>query len=63
MKKQAVISQAHCVACGCCMNICPLHAISIYKGMYAAVDTGKCVGCGKCAAVCPASIIRIEVYA
>ena len=58
-KKKAKINTNICVACGCCMKVCPLGAISIYKGLFAEVDTNKCVGCGKCAKECPASIIDI----
>ena len=58
-KKKANIDQNICVACGCCMKVCPLGAINIYKGLYAQVDSNKCVGCGKCAKECPASIISI----
>lgn len=35
-------------------------AISVYKGLYAQVDTEKCVGCGKCAKECPASVITMK---
>ncbi len=57
-KKQACISNS-CVACGNCVKYCPLNAISVYKGMYATVDTSKCVGCSKCITNCPAGVIKI----
>lgn len=56
--KKAVISK-ECIACGCCEKICPLNAISVYKGMYAVPDECICVGCGKCVIVCPAAVISI----
>ena len=59
IRKKASILQNECVACGCCVKVCPLGAISIYKGVYAQVDEDKCVGCGKCAVECPASIINL----
>ena len=43
-----------CVACGCCVRVCPKEAIQI-----AWVDQEKCVGCGKCAKVCLAAVIDI----
>lgn len=49
----------NCVACGCCVKVCPLGAISVWKGVMAEVDRDKCVGCGKCAAECPAGTINI----
>ena len=59
-KKYAYIPQAQCVACGSCINACPLNAITIQKGCYAIVSTDKCAGCGKCAKECPASIIELK---
>ena len=61
IRKKASIPQNDCVACGCCEKVCPLEAISIYKGIYAQVDIEKCIGCGKCEKECPASIITVEV--
>lgn len=58
--RKAAVLQDQCVACGCCAKVCPLHAITIYHGIYAAVDAAKCVGCGKCAKECPASVIEIR---
>lgn len=46
-----------CVACGCCVRVCPKEAIQILLGISAQVDPEKCVGCGKCAKVCPAALI------
>ena len=59
-KRKAFVAQADCVACGCCVKVCPMGAIQILKGIMARVDTGKCVGCGKCARECPASVIEIR---
>lgn len=58
MKKIAKISSG-CVACGYCMKVCPMKAVSVPKGIQAEIDESKCVGCGKCAKVCPAQVIRI----
>ena len=60
-KRKAVVNLQDCVACGCCMKICPRNAISIPKGICAEIDSELCVGCGKCAKECPASIITMEV--
>ena len=48
-RRRAVVNQRDCVACGCCMKVCPLSAIQVIKGVAAQVDESKCVGCGKCA--------------
>ena len=58
VKKYAFIPK-DCVACGNCVNECPISAIAIHKGILAVVDKDRCVGCGKCAAVCPAGVISI----
>lgn len=60
-KRKAVVNLQDCVACGCCMKVCPRNAISIPKGICAEIDSELCVGCGKCAKECPASIITLEV--
>lgn len=59
-KRKAFVVQRDCVACGCCMKVCPMGAIEIMKGVAARVDMEKCVGCGKCAKECPASVIEIR---
>lgn len=61
MKKSAKIAfiGRRCVACGCCMQVCPRGAIHIESGTIARIDEEKCVGCGKCAGSCPAAVITI----
>lgn len=56
--KTAIIGK-ECVACGCCVSVCPKKAISIHSGVMARVNSQACVGCGKCAKVCPAAVIDI----
>ena len=60
MKKKAYINTKKCVACGCCLTVCKLGAITIFKGVHATIDAAKCVGCGMCAKACPASIITVQ---
>jgi ferredoxin len=48
-----------CVACGCCVRVCPREAIRIYRGLRALVNAEKCIGCGRCVAACPASVISL----
>lgn len=59
-KRLAAVDTARCVACGCCVKVCPLQAIEIVRGVMAQVRQEKCVGCGKCARECPASVIEIR---
>ncbi len=58
--RKAQVMESLCVACGCCVKVCPMKAVSIYKGIKAVVDQKLCVGCGKCAKECPASVIEIR---
>ena len=60
-KRRAVVSKKECVACGCCIKVCPRAAITVPFGVCAEVDYGLCIGCGKCAKECPASVITLEV--
>ena len=59
-RRKAIVDEAHCVACGCCVKVCPLRSIEIVQGLTARVNEEKCVGCGKCARECPASVIAIR---
>ena len=60
IRRRARVAQEDCVACGCCVKVCPLGAIQVERGLFARVDPGTCVGCGKCARECPASVIEME---
>jgi ferredoxin len=60
MKRKAIVDTSLCVACGCCVKVCPKSAISVPHGVNAVIDETLCVGCGKCAKECPASIISLE---
>ncbi len=62
-KRKAFVDQDDCVACGCCVKVCPFSAIQVERGIMAAVDWEKCVGCGKCARECPASVITVQEVA
>lgn len=59
--RKASVRQSDCVACGCCIKVCPKGAITIPDGVYARINRELCVGCGKCAKECPASVITVEV--
>jgi len=59
-KRKAFVNQTDCVACGCCVKICPLAAIEVHRGLFAQINQDKCVGCGKCAKECPATVIEIR---
>ena len=44
-----------CIACGSCMNECPVDAIS--AGDIFVVNADDCIDCAACAEVCPVDAI------
>lgn len=62
-RRVAAVDEKACVACGCCVKVCPLQAIAVVRGIKAQVDESRCVGCGKCARERPASVIMIREVA
>lgn len=59
-RRRAYVDEAACVACGCCVKVCPMRAVEVFRGIAARIDGGRCVGCGKCARECPASVIELR---
>ena len=59
-QRRAYVARKDCVACGCCVKVCPLQAVRVVKGITAQIEEDKCVGCGRCARECPASVIEIR---
>jgi len=56
--KPSVIAK-NCVACGCCINICPVKAISFVKEK-AVINQQLCVGCSECICACKFDAIYIN---
>jgi UDP-glucose 4-epimerase len=55
---QVTVSDS-CTACGACLSLCYVQAISIENGR---AQIGEdCKGCGRCAAICPNQAIEIHV--
>ena len=59
-KRKAFVEEKDCVACGCCVKVCPKQAVCIFRGIVARIDLEQCIGCGKCVKECPASVIQIR---
>lgn len=47
-----------CIACGTCIDECPVEAIS--EGATYSISTDLCTDCGSCAEVCPVEAITAE---
>lgn len=50
------IREEDCVACGVCVDECPVGAISMNG--HAVIDDRACIRCGKCHDVCPHEAVR-----
>jgi len=51
-----------CLACGLCVNSCPVEAISITtvgQERRLKIDREKCYGCGICVNICPMHILKL----
>ncbi len=57
MKMAHYISE-ECIACGACMQECPVEAIS--EGDIYVIDEDLCIDCGACADVCPVGAPKQE---
>lgn len=47
-----------CIACGTCIDECPVDAIA--EGDIYTIDPELCTDCGSCAEVCPVEAISID---
>ncbi len=54
----AYVINDSCIACGTCINECPVDAIS--EGDIYTIDADACIDCGTCAGVCPTGAIEAE---
>jgi uncharacterized Fe-S center protein len=54
-----LIDVANCTLCGCCIEMCPVSAISEHSGK-AFINTNRCIGCGECIACCKFDAVKIN---
>ncbi len=54
----AYVINDDCIACGTCIDECPVEAIS--EGEIYSIDASACTDCGTCADVCPTEAISPE---
>jgi Pyruvate/2-oxoacid:ferredoxin oxidoreductase delta subunit len=56
---RAVIDPEACIACGVCIDRCPVDAIANDENDRARVDRSKCIGCGVCVIGCVSDAIEM----
>ncbi len=54
-----MVDPKKCIACGACVNVCPVGAISFVKGK-AFIDKEICIKCHTCENICPVMAIKIN---
>ena len=52
----AYVINEDCIACGSCLDECPVNAIA--EGEIYSIDPDTCTDCGTCADVCPSEAIQ-----
>ena len=52
----AYVINEECIACGTCIDECPVEAIS-EDDLYYKIDADLCNDCGSCADICPTDAI------
>ena len=59
-KKHPKFQYEACIACGMCVTVCPVSALSLsetnldkFKKAYPALNDRECIGCGQCEKSCP----------
>lgn len=60
--KPHVIEES-CTSCGCCIDICPVNAVSFVNSgdnRKASIDQPMCIGCGECLCACKFNAIFIN---
>ncbi len=55
-----MVNKNKCIACGTCINICPVNAISWGKDGKAEINYEKCIKCHSCESMCPVNAIEIK---
>jgi len=56
---RAVVGPDTCVACGVCIERCPVDAIAADENDKSKVERAKCIGCGVCVIGCPTDAIEL----
>ncbi|URZ16625.1 [FeFe] hydrogenase, group A [Clostridium felsineum] len=62
IEKKSQVNENKCIACGTCIENCPVGAIAYNINGRAETNKNKCVGCTLCSKLCRTKTINIEYY-
>ena len=48
-----------CIACGLCLEVCPMDALTLANTGSIAFNQLRCIGCGLCVGVCPEEAVKL----
>ena len=51
------IDQSACIACGACVDTCPVDALTVNE--HAEVNEDECIECGACTSSCPVDALSL----
>jgi ferredoxin len=58
-KPKAIVEKKSCLACGGCVSVCSVDAITM-QASKAVINKQKCISCGTCISTCPIGAITWE---
>ncbi|NLB43147.1 MAG: glycyl-radical enzyme activating protein [Clostridiales bacterium] len=56
--QQILYTEQYCIACGACVETCPVNAHYLNTDNVHCYDSSKCIGCLACSRVCPSNAIE-----
>ncbi|MEW5947114.1 MAG: DUF362 domain-containing protein [bacterium] len=54
------VNENNCTACGSCIEVCPVDAITFTAERKSRINHKKCIGCGECVTVCNYNAIAVN---